>query len=947
MIARKIVLIVLLLMAATAASAEPGWIPAQTFMMGSNRGRSDQRPAHPVTLSAYYITPYMVTVRQYCDFLNDSDWDTETDTFIVRKGADVVPEYWSSGVLVNFPYAPIMKNGDNYVPKPGTAKQPMYYVTWEGASLYCNWLSLKEGRTPCYQPDKNWVCDFEADGYHLPTEAQWECAARGGIENRLYPCGSKITDKNANYNNALGHIVDVGSYTSNPYGLYDMAGNVLEWCNDNYKFDYYKECESGVVNPVGPPSGMVRVLRGGAYYQPACFQTCAYRYGTADWKGCFSFNGFRVARQAVSKSQTALTATRTEGNTTEMKMASRWMTEAFGGKLPILFTLDGKSSSKLFKDWKISSSDGPRGDGKSLRTVTARDPKTGIEIACDITTYDRFPAVDWVLRVTNKAAKDSPIIENLQAFNYKFTRPASEKREFILRHSRGSRADNYDFMITDDTLLSGEQLLLGGHGGRPSDYDLPFMNLSWGDGGAVIAIGWSGQWQSTLERDNGCGLQVQAGMQYTHFKLHPGESIRTPRVCLVFWNGDDMLRGHNLFRQFVLAHCNPKVNGHLVEPPIAGYFADLNGYTEANQLVAAQKLGERGFEVQWIDAGWFVGGWPNGAGTWAPRPDCFPNGLDSVGDAVHKAGMKFLLWFEPERVSRGSRIEKEHPEWTVGPITEYGGFFNWGIPEARKWMTDLLSDQITKGGVDIYRQDFNMESLMYLQRSDTANRQGISEIRFVEGMYALWDELRDRHPGLWIDNCASGGRMIDLETTSRAIPLTQSDGPVTPGYTPIMSQLHNDGLNMYIPMHSGCCFGVEPSYEFRSAMTAGNTLSVNPENKPVDEVRKTVELLKQVRPYFEGDYYPLFPHKVDETQWFGYQLDRPDQSRGMVVVFRRSLSQDATNVLTLRGIDSQATYKLTDKDSGETRTIKGLDFRMLKVTIDKTLGSRILFYEKA
>src|SRR5207244_10922149 len=131
----------------------------------------------------------------------------------------------------------------------------------------------------------------------------------------------------------------------------------------------------------------------------------------------------------------------------------------------------------------------------------------------------------------------------------------------ILRHSRGSRAAASDFAPTDDLLGPGALLTLGGHGGRPSDYSLPFMNLSWGDGGALMAIGWSGQWISTFERDRKHSLRVSAGLEHFRATLHPGEAIRTPRVLLTFWDGEDKLPGQHLLRQFVLARGLRKIDG--------------------------------------------------------------------------------------------------------------------------------------------------------------------------------------------------------------------------------------------------------------------------------------------------------------------------------------------------------------------------------------------------
>ncbi len=935
-------------------------VPAQTFMMGdqSTMGRCDQRPVHSVTLSSYYISAYMVTAQEYCDFLNDTSCAQEKEGFLFLKGKELSSCRDQGEVLLNFAYSPLTVQNGKFVPRPNCGRQPIYQVTWEGAAWYCNYRSRKEGLTPCYDPDKRWFCDFSADGYHLPTEAQWECAARGGHSSRLYPWGETISDQNTNYNNHPGRIVDVGSYPPNDYGLYDMPGNVMEWCHDWYKFDSYADCPSGVQNPTGPfrpnynGGGMpVRVIRGGAYYHPAGFLTCAHRYGTADTKGCFSFNSFRLARQAVVDPTSLEPDRPTQGSPAEINKTKEWLNTAWasasGGQpdsasLPFSFVLDDTSSSTLLSRWKIATDPETSAQGKQVKIYRFTDPESKLEIACEVTTFEQYPAVDMVLHITNRGTDDSGILENVCVLDHAFHRVADEKREFILRHSRGSRADEFDFFATDELLSPQAQYALGGHGGRPSDYDLPFMNLSWGSGGAVLAVGWSGQWRATFQRDSQRGLTVKTGMEYMHLRLHPGESIRTPRMLLVFWEGENMLRGHNLFRQLILAHYSPRIDG---QPIVAPFAASVGPYTEEVQVTAASKLAKAGLEAQWIDAGWFKGGWPFGAGNWVPDPSLFPHGLSPVGDAVHAAGMKFLLWFEIERVSRGSRLDREHPEWVIGPVTEYGGLLNWGIPEARQWITDLVSQQITAGKVDIFRQDFNMEPLMYWLRNDSPDRQGMTEIRFVEGMYLMWDELRRRHPGLWIDNCASGGRMIDLETTMRAITLTQSDGPVI-RYSDIMNQAQNHGLNFYLPIHSPVSFGLEPSYKFRSSMTTGGGQSYDLNNLPEEDIRRTAAVYQQVRPYFEGDYYPLFESRIDEMQWFGYQLNRPDEARGMIVVFRRKDCTEDTVSVYLNAIDRQAQYDLTEKDSGQTRSLSGKELRIFPVTISETPGSRIFFYQK-
>jgi alpha-galactosidase len=118
------------------------------------------------------------------------------------------------------------------------------------------------------------------------------------------------------------------------------------------------------------------------------------------------------------------------------------------------------------------------------------------------------------------------------------------------------------------------------------------------------------------------------------------------------------------------------------------------------------------------------------------------------------------------------------------------------------------------------------------------------------------------------------------------------------------------------------------------------------DKEPVDKIRPTIDIYKKVRPYFEGDYYPLFDHRVDETVWFGYQLHRPDQQRGMVVIFRRSAALTPKRPVALHAIDYDAQYKVTDQDTGETKVMSGSALRTMAVEIPQTSGSKIFFYEK-
>ena len=130
--------------------------------------------------------------------------------------------------------------------------------------------------------------------------------------------------------------------------------------------------------------------------------------------------------------------------------------------------------------------------------------------------------------------------------------------------------------------------------------------------------------------------------------------------------------------------------------------------------------------------------------------------------------MQTLLWFEPERVAEGSWLATNKPEWVLGG--KAGGLLNFGNPDVLKWITDKVDKVLVEEGIDLYRQDFNMDPLDYWRRADAPDRQGISEIRHVTNLLAYWDELQRRHPDLLIDECASGGRRNDIEMMRRAVP---------------------------------------------------------------------------------------------------------------------------------------------------------------------------------
>jgi formylglycine-generating enzyme len=255
-------------------------VPAGRFTMGDTFGDGNprERPAHPVDLDAFYIAKYEVTNGDWKKFRDDPGYDD--------------PKFWPNGLIVPKDQVPYWTQANNRGGgTPGTENYPVLGVNWDSAVAYCNWLTAKTGKQ-----------------YRLPTEAEWEKAARG-TDGRRYPWGNAIDHSLANFVGSqafdTGQLVgyfdgskrgDVQTKSNaSPYGAFDMAGNVMEWTADWYDHDYY--AVSPTKNPKGPATGAYRVLRGGTFFVDA-FQLRSYAR-TAAWPSFLGHRmvGFRAARQ--------------------------------------------------------------------------------------------------------------------------------------------------------------------------------------------------------------------------------------------------------------------------------------------------------------------------------------------------------------------------------------------------------------------------------------------------------------------------------------------------------------------------------------------------------------------------------------------------------------------------------------------------------------------------
>jgi formylglycine-generating enzyme required for sulfatase activity len=305
------------------------FVPGGYFTMGDDEAATLGNIEHRVSLSPFYISRSEITVDQARILLQ---WALDHGKVGITGGGTVMNLQGNRQILgeVNTVKTLLLFNGTSFSVRPPLVAQPkdtgwnsrhpLTAVTWYGAVAYCNYLSEMQGKEPCYNL-ADWSCDFTKSGFRLPTESEWEKAARGGFERRRFPWGDTISHSQANYRSSTANGYDVsttrdfhpiydlnrpirtapvGSFEPNGYGLYDVAGNVFEWCWDAAG----RYTGQALTNPTGPeiphPTGH-SLLKGGSLVTSAEGILLASRYIAAPRDSTHSDIGFRFVVRPPSE----------------------------------------------------------------------------------------------------------------------------------------------------------------------------------------------------------------------------------------------------------------------------------------------------------------------------------------------------------------------------------------------------------------------------------------------------------------------------------------------------------------------------------------------------------------------------------------------------------------------------------------------------------------------
>ncbi len=498
--------------------------------------------------------------------------------------------------------------------------------------------------------------------------------------------------------------------------------------------------------------------------------------------------------------------------------------------------------------------------------------------------------------------------------------------------------------------------LESGADGRSSNPNLPLMVVSWdgasGQFGLWAALEWSGRWRLEMGTGSDWRFVFRGGPLVRGMVLEPGESIRLPRVHLGVYGsaGENRQEGFNSVRRYVARVLAPDVEGRRPWPFVAyvHWFGIHEDFSESLLRRQADRAAELGLEYFVVDAAWYPSPTPNfydGVGNWE-RVDRakFPDGLEPLADYVRARGMRFGLWFEPERARVGSDWAVQHPDWFWDAGRGPDRHLDLTQRRVQDGLIEMLSDWVSRLDIRWLRWDNNHPPGPYWDKADPT---GKVQFAYLEGLYRVLETLLARHPNLMIDNCASGGNRVDFGMLRHAGTMVISDHAEDAHICRIMQTggsrvLPGNYMNssIYVGEHDGD-HGVGP-LELISRMAGCLTLCghiANWSKRHTTLVRKHLDGYRTFRHLLMKDFHPLTPYPRSPDDWDVVEFVDP-QTREAVVLAYRVRGERKSRTVHPVGLDPDATYEMRDPfsrrkavtASGETLMARGLSVMLAPET---------------
>ncbi len=456
---------------------------------------------------------------------------------------------------------------------------------------------------------------------------------------------------------------------------------------------------------------------------------------------------------------------------------------------------------------------------------------------------------------------------------------------------------------------------------------IPLMLAGWQAGsdqmGLWAALEWSGRWELVFGTEKQDWLFVfKGGPRVKGLVLEPGESLRLPKVHLGVYGGPGGTAedGLNSIRRYLAEVVSPDIEGGRPWPNIA--YSTWDGIEEnpTDEVVRRQvdRAAELGVEYFEIDAGWYGDAnqhFADGVGNWERVDETkFPNGLEPISEYVRSKGIRFGLWFEPERARKGSDWLREHPDWfwDCGHPTDF--HLNLTRADVQDGLVLMLSNWIDKLDIRWLRWDYNQPPGAFWDRVDPTGKVQFS---YMEGLYRVRETLLSRFPNLNIENCASGGNRIDFGTLRHSCTMVISDHAEDPHICRLMQ---TGGARIFPANYMNSTFfigaddgdGAVGPLELISRMSGSMSLSghiANWSTEHTAQVERYLDGYRSFRHLLMKDFYALTPYPRSEADWDVAEFVNPENHEAVILAYRVR-GQTRTQKFFPRRLDPLTTYQI-------------------------------------
>jgi alpha-galactosidase len=604
-----------------------------------------------------------------------------------------------------------------------------------------------------------------------------------------------------------------------------------------------------------------------------------------------------------------------------------------------------------------------------------------LHVTLQCSHYPHHGATDWIVWFENSGTESSGILSDTECcMTFSGAYP-------VLKGILGDHTNWYRPYAMD---LTSVPAYFESNSGRPTHIHFPYFNLEYGDGGVMLAIGWSGTWRADFryDRDSGATTYKAKSVNRLRTRLKPGEKIRTALFVCAPYQVREENYATNYWRSWFIGSNLPRADqtGTPLKPFSTCCLASDTGLPNTDGSISEryttwrpslEKMIEEDVKVdfRWFDAGWYIapnGSSPDGStpqndwhstiGTWTLDPVKWPgNTFRESTDFARANGMKTLMWFEPERVCDPESLAKNYgydSKWAI-----HGSANNIGDPDCLAWTLNRIKKTLTENRVEMYREDNNRdpgELWHYLDTQEGEDRCGITECKFIDAHYRMWDDIiacTTSYGGCgFVDSCASGGGRNDLESLRRGIPLLRSDYDRTS--TAIRLSM-TTAFNKWIPFCGAInkekgwqldASGVVDQYVWRASylpvMNVDSQFIQDPE-QDFGVLRTGLREWKRVNVYLLKDFYVLTHWHTEEekTDFTAYSFYDPETNEGVILAFRQEECRESVLSVTLPYVSADEVCTITDEDSGDVISLTGGETRKngFTLTFDAPRSARLFW----